>query len=103
MAPTAASNWLRVPPPTDALATWREAIACGHEHFACRTLADTGRFAEQDVNFRWIYVYMIEEYARHNSHVGLPRQRIDDSAVGREVPQRVRCVDAVNQGEFVSV
>jgi Protein of unknown function (DUF664) len=36
-----------------------------------------GRFAEQDVNLRWIYVHLIEEYARHNGHADLLRERID--------------------------
>jgi uncharacterized damage-inducible protein DinB len=42
-----------------------------------RTLTDTGRFLDQDVNLRWIYVHMIEEYARHNGHADLLRERID--------------------------
>ncbi len=28
-------------------------------------------------NLRWIYVHMIEEYARHNGHADLLRERID--------------------------
>ena len=28
-------------------------------------------------NIRWIYVHMIEEYARHNGHADLLRERID--------------------------
>jgi uncharacterized damage-inducible protein DinB len=61
----------------DALATWRAEIARAREHCAGRALADTGRFMEQDVNLRWIYVHMIEEYARHNGHADLLRERID--------------------------
>ena len=30
-----------------------------------------------DVSLRWIYVHMIEEYARHNGHADLLRERID--------------------------
>ena len=30
-----------------------------------------------DMNLRWIYVHMIEEYARHNGHADLLRERID--------------------------
>jgi len=26
---------------------------------------------------RWIYIHMIEEYARHNGHADLLRERID--------------------------
>jgi hypothetical protein len=28
-------------------------------------------------NLRWVYVHMIEEYARHNGHADLLRERID--------------------------
>ena len=61
----------------DALATWREEIAHAREHCAGRALADAGRFMAQDVSLRWIYVHMIEEYARHNGHADLLRERID--------------------------
>jgi uncharacterized damage-inducible protein DinB len=30
-----------------------------------------------DVSLRWIYVHMIEEYARHNGHADFLRERID--------------------------
>jgi hypothetical protein len=30
-----------------------------------------------DFSVRWIYVHMIEEYARHNGHADLLRERID--------------------------
>jgi uncharacterized damage-inducible protein DinB len=29
------------------------------------------------MNLRWVYVHMIEEYARHNGHADLLRERID--------------------------
>ncbi|MFF3608358.1 DinB family protein [Streptomyces sp. NPDC002463] len=61
----------------DALATWQAEIARARELCADRALTDTGRFMEQDVNLRWIYVHMIEEYARHNGHADLLRERID--------------------------
>jgi uncharacterized damage-inducible protein DinB len=61
----------------DALAAWRAEIGRARERCAGRALADTGRFMEQDVNLRWIYVHMIEEYARHNGHADLLRERID--------------------------
>jgi uncharacterized damage-inducible protein DinB len=32
---------------------------------------------QADVNLRWIYIHMIEEYARHNGHADLLRERID--------------------------
>jgi hypothetical protein len=30
-----------------------------------------------EVSIRWIYLHMIEEYARHNGHADLLRERID--------------------------
>jgi hypothetical protein len=30
-----------------------------------------------DLSLRWVYVHMIEEYARHNGHADLLRERID--------------------------
>jgi len=32
---------------------------------------------EVDVSVRWVYVHMVEEYARHNGHADLLRERID--------------------------
>jgi hypothetical protein len=60
-----------------ALATWRAEVANARELCAARTLTDTGRFMGQDVSLRWVYVHMIEEYARHNGHADLVRERID--------------------------
>ena len=31
------------------------------------------------MSVRWVYLHMIEEYARHNGHADLLRQRIDDA------------------------
>jgi uncharacterized damage-inducible protein DinB len=31
----------------------------------------------QELSLRWVYVHMIEEYARHNGHADLLRERID--------------------------
>ena len=33
--------------------------------------------AGEDHTLRWIYLHMIEEYARHNGHADLLRERID--------------------------
>jgi len=30
-----------------------------------------------ELNLRWVYVHMIEEYARHNGHADLLRERLD--------------------------
>jgi hypothetical protein len=32
---------------------------------------------EVDMDLRWVYTHMIEEYARHNGHADLLRERID--------------------------
>ncbi|MEQ4206247.1 DinB family protein [Actinopolymorpha sp. B17G11] len=65
----------------EALATWSSEIAAARERCAKHPLTDTGRFMDQDVSLRWIYVHMIEEYARHNGHADLLRERID-GAIG---------------------
>ena len=35
-----------------------------------------------DMSLRWVLIHMIEEYARHNGHADLLRERID-GAVGQ--------------------
>ena len=62
---------------SDALATWRAEVDRARDNCASRALTDTGRCMGQDVSLRWIYVHMIEEYARHNGHADLVRERID--------------------------
>ena len=62
---------------TAALATWHDEVARARDLCAARALTDTGRFMGQDVSLRWIYVHLIEEYARHNGHADLIRERID--------------------------
>ena len=32
---------------------------------------------QHDISLRWVYAHMIEEYARHNGHADLIRERID--------------------------
>jgi uncharacterized damage-inducible protein DinB len=36
-----------------------------------------GHHPEREFNVRWFYLHMIEEYARHNGHADLLRERID--------------------------
>ena len=62
-----------------ALDTWRTEVAAARERCAGHPLTDTGRFLGQPVSLRWIYVHLIEEYARHNGHADLLRERIDGS------------------------
>ena len=41
------------------------------------SLDDRRSGREQEINLRWIYTHMIEEYARHNGHADLLRERLD--------------------------
>jgi hypothetical protein len=42
-------------------------------------VASSGHHPERRRNIRWIFVHMIEEYARHNGHADLLREAIDGS------------------------
>ncbi len=68
----------------EAFSTWQ--AECDHAREIARAVAsldDIGRRQRhgQDVSLRWVLVHMIEEYARHNGHADLIRERID-GAVG---------------------
>ena len=41
-----------------------------------------GHHPERARDIRWIYLHMIEEYARHNGHADLLRERIDGATGG---------------------
>ncbi|MBV9092409.1 MAG: DinB family protein [Streptosporangiaceae bacterium] len=43
-------------------------------------VASHGHHRERTLDIRWIYLHMIEEYARHNGHADLIRERIDGAA-----------------------
>ncbi|MFD4601204.1 DinB family protein [Streptomyces sp. NPDC058464] len=68
--------------------TWQEAYAAWQAEIetARRAAADFGlddlskgrhRRTGEQFNLRWIHTHMIEEYARHNGHADLIRERID--------------------------
>ena len=58
--------------------TWRAACASARARVAAAPSLDvTGRQDGREFSLRWIMVHMIEEYARHNGHADLLRQRID--------------------------
>lgn len=69
----------------EALALWRAEIARGRELTADASLDDSGTLSEEGaaflgdkaVSLRWILIHMIEEYARHNGHADLLRERVD--------------------------
>lgn len=60
-----------------ALETWQFEVDAARAAIAERHLTDLGKIHGQEVSVRWIFVHMIEEYARHNGHADLLRERID--------------------------
>jgi uncharacterized damage-inducible protein DinB len=64
----------------EAFATWRAEIDLARKAVAdWPDLSAVGKRKRrgQDVSLRWILVHMIEEYARHNGHADILRERID--------------------------
>jgi uncharacterized damage-inducible protein DinB len=65
----------------EAYAAWQAEIARARELAAAHGLDDVGkaksRRTGESYNLRWIMTHMIEEYARHNGHADLIRERID--------------------------
>jgi uncharacterized damage-inducible protein DinB len=64
----------------DAFTYWREACDRAREiERSFGSLDDCGHHKrlDVDVSLRWVLVHMIEEYARHNGHADLLRERID--------------------------
>lgn len=57
--------------------TWETEIARGRTNCADRKLDQTSPFLGDQVSLRWIYTHMIAEYARHDGHADLIRERID--------------------------
>ncbi len=59
-------------------ATFRAECAAADEAARGRSLDDTFRSRDgSPLDLRWIYLHMIEEYARHNGHADLLRELID--------------------------
>ena len=60
------------------LAVFEREVAAAREVASRHGLDDTGTSRRgHAVDLRWIYLHMIEEYARHNGHADLLRQTID--------------------------
>jgi uncharacterized damage-inducible protein DinB len=60
------------------LATLRTEIATYREHARRFSLDDSYLTPRgKTLGLRWVYTHMIEEYARHNGHADLIRERID--------------------------
>jgi uncharacterized damage-inducible protein DinB len=56
---------------------WEGEIAQAKANCSGRDLEQTSPFMGGEVTLRWIYTHMIAEYARHNGHADLIRERID--------------------------
>ncbi|MFG1655644.1 DinB family protein [Micromonospora chersina] len=68
--------------PEETFATFRAEVEAARKTAAGLSLDHTFRRPRRDgsadeMNVRWVYVHMIEEYARHNGHADLIRERID--------------------------
>ncbi|GGW29618.1 MULTISPECIES: DinB family protein [Streptomyces] len=66
----------------EALTVWQREVARGRELTAGRSLEETGRIVDGPVagarvSLRWVLIHLIEEYARHNGHADILRERID--------------------------
>ena len=65
----------------DDVEVWRDACNASRTAASHHSLDDTGLRHGHPVTLRWIFVHMIEEYARHNGHADLLRELLD-GAVG---------------------
>ncbi|GAA4952987.1 DinB family protein [Streptomonospora halophila] len=67
--------------PADALAEWRDEVDASRRIVAAAPLERTGirRRTGTPVSLRAVLVHMIAEYARHNGHADLLRERLDGS------------------------
>jgi uncharacterized damage-inducible protein DinB len=71
LVPLDGANW------DSDLAAWQAECELSREAAAAHDLDDTGIRRGEPCSLRWIYVHMIEEYARHNGHADLIRELID--------------------------
>ncbi len=67
--------------PDEAIAVWQSACELSRQIVAAAPSLDvTGEYGEHgQFSLRWILTHMIEEYARHNGHADLIRERLDGS------------------------
>ena len=61
----------------EAFASWQAAVRRAREITAAAALDDTFSRRDKQISLRWVLTHMIEEYARHNGHADLLRERID--------------------------
>jgi uncharacterized damage-inducible protein DinB len=75
-APLEAADW------EHDLAAWQAECERSRATAARFELGHTGLRHGRECSLRWIYLHMIEEYARHNGHADLIREMLDGT-VGR--------------------
>jgi hypothetical protein len=64
--------------PGEAFEIWHEECARSRDIMdAAESLDITGHYGDEAFSLRYILTHMIEEYARHNGHADLLRERID--------------------------
>ncbi|WP_349307927.1 MULTISPECIES: DUF664 domain-containing protein [unclassified Streptomyces] len=64
--------------PDEAFAVWQEACARSRAVVdAAESLDTTVQWRDEVFSLRYVLTHMIEEYARHNGHADLLRERID--------------------------
>jgi hypothetical protein len=65
--------------PAADFATFEAELDAARRAVAGHSLDETfvHQLRKVDFSLRWVYVHMIEEYARHNGHADLLRERID--------------------------
>lgn len=61
------------------LAAWQRECEASRASASGRSLDDVGTRRGEPCSLRWIYVHMVEEYARHNGHADLLRELVDGS------------------------
>ena len=61
------------------LITFTQECEASRRTAAGRSLDDTFKHPRGDelIDLRWVYIHMIEEYARHNGHADILREQID--------------------------
>ncbi|MHB1472329.1 MAG: DinB family protein [Dermatophilaceae bacterium] len=62
---------------TEDLARFKAECMAADEAVRTMSLDDTFIGRRGEISLRWVYVHMIEEYARHNGHADLLRECID--------------------------
>jgi uncharacterized damage-inducible protein DinB len=66
--------------PAEAFAAWRAECAHSDEVVAAAASLDTlGHYRGDPYSLRYVLTHLIEEYARHNGHADLLRERLDGS------------------------